>query len=444
MSSFRPSLRAAVTQTVLLALSSWVILRLALRLDVRVATVMTVGAAAVLLAIRLAWRGPQTTVRPGDDALYVEGPWGSRRIAWSSVLGMRLAAGEVTTREGTVRVCYAHVDVAHGPPLAFADLSSLGPARLETPDGAAPVHDVGDPELLLGVIAEHADAREFLPTAPDTDVDEGPRLGLVPSFATTLRLGVVALATSRVLERVGYDHDALLAALAGAMVVAVAHGLARFVAQRRGGDAQSEVGAPPAVMAGCAAAVALWWLHPGVLPSRVAAWALSASLLAVFPSWPMPGGYVARRAGRWFASARDEVTAVALAAAGVFTAWLFARGLMLLPMALVAGGFEAAEGYHASRRHAHLAALPRFRAWSAEGLARWRALLRPLPPREFDAHMGPGDVAELRRARATPPPRGGAVLLAYALAALAAALVQRAALAGGDPGVAAAIRWLVT
>lgn len=433
-----------MTQTVLMALSSWVLLRLALRLDVRVATVMTVGATAVLLAIRLAWRGPQTVVRSDDDGLYVEGPSGERRIAWSSVMGVRLAAGDVTTREGTVRVCYAHVEVAHGPPLAFADLSSLGPARLETPDGTAPVHDLGDPELLLGAIAEHADAREFLPAAPEMSSDDGPRFGLVASFTTTFRLGVVALVTARVLEQVGYDRDALLSAFAGAMVVAVAHALARFVAQRRGGDAQSEVGAPPAVMAGCAAAVALWWLHGDAVPTRVAAWALSAAMLAMFPSWPMPGGYVARRVGRWFASTRDEVTAVMLAVAGVFTAWLYARGLVLLPTALVAGGFEAAEGYHASRRHAHLASLPRFREWSAEGLARWRALLRPLAPREHDAQMGPADVAELRRARATPPPRGGVVLVACGLAVLATALVQRAAMRGDDPGVAAAIRWLLT
>lgn len=239
--------------------------------------------------------------------------------------------------------------------------------------------------------------------------------------------------TARVLEQVGYDRDALLSAFAGAMVVAVAHALARFVAQRRGGDAQSEVGAAGGdggVRGGGGAVVAA---RRRGADARGGA-ALSKRMPAMFPSWPMPGGYVARRVGRWFASTRDEVTAVMLAA-GVFTAWLYARGLVLLPTALVAGGFEAAEGYHASRRHAHLASLPRFREWSAEGLARWRALL--VAARAAGARRADGPRGRNRGSCAARGPRrrrAGAWCSSRAGSPCSAtALVQRAAMRGDDP-----------
>lgn len=441
---FRPSLRETVLRLSLLASTTWLLLRMALRLDVQLVTVMTVTALTAMLALRIARRGPQTELTADDDTLRVRGPEGDRTIPWGALESVRLAAGDVTTARGDVRVLYAHVDLAHGPPLAFSDLSSLGSPRLRTAEGDAPVLDVEDPELLLGRIAERLDAREFLPQAKYDGGDaHGP--WLVPSPLSTARLGVLALIVSRVVPLVWGDRDATMAALGGATAILAPHALVRFFSQRGGGPTQSEVGAPPAIAAGCVSALALAGLLQRGGLGDAAAWALCAAVVCALPSWPLPGGWLARRIGRAFATRSDGVIGALVASLGVVVAWMCARGMVLLPMALVAGGFEAAAGYAASRRHARIADLPRFRQSDPEAVARLRALLRPLAPGETDAHLGPGDLDELRRALSPPPARGAwgpffAALIAVAVTVFAARVV----LHGPDPSAARALRWLLT
>ncbi len=444
MQPFRPSLRDAVTRLTVLAATSWLVLRLGLQADVRVATVMTVGALAVMFATRIGFRGAQTELTPDDDGLRVRGPEGDRSIPWRTMESVRLASGDVTTAKGIVRVCYAHVELAHGPPLAFADLSSLGGPRLRTAEGDAPVYDVADPELLLGTIAERLDAPEFLPR-PDTTPEpaaRGPWLAASP--LTTLRLGVAVLLGARVAGALAGDADALMAALAGATAVASTHALVRFLAQRDGGLSQSEVGAPPALAVGALVAMAAALPLRGIVPPVAGAWALVTALALALPAWPLPAGYAARRLGRALTETGDTVVAVAVGALGVIAAWLYARGLVVIPTALVAGGMEAAEGFAASRRHARLAALPRFRSLAPEAIASFRALLRPLRPNEDDATLGPADVLDLRSASAPPPPRSVLALVVAGAALTLAALAARSVLHGPDSAAARAIRLLVS
>lgn len=403
--AFRPSLRDLVPRLSLLAALSWVVLRLALGLEVRATTVITVAALGVMLALRLAWRDPYTRLFTTDEALVVSGPEGERTIPWPVIEGVRLTAGEVTTARGIVRVSYAHVDVAHGPPVAFADLSALGSPHLRTVEGDAPVHDVGDPELLLGAIAERVDATEFLPPAGHLAETDRAAPWITASPLATLRLGVAALVAHRLLRAL-VDADVFMAFCAGATAVIAPHALVRFVMQRDLRGSQSEVGAPPAIAVGALAAIVVAFPLRASVPEAVRVWAVVVALLCALPSWPFPGAYLARRLGRHLASLDDAFGAALIAVLGVSAAWLFALGFVVLPTALVAGGLEAAGGLSATRRHALLAALPRFRHWAPQALARMRSALRPAQSDEVEARLVAGDVVELRDAALAPPPSG--------------------------------------
>ncbi|MFO0606103.1 MAG: PH domain-containing protein [Polyangiales bacterium] len=407
-----------------LAASTWIGLRLGLQRGVRETTVATVGALGVMLALRIAWRAPHARVEATPDGLRVAGPDGERAIPWAAVERVRLAAGEVTTARGVVRVSYAQVDVAHGRPVAFADLTPLGSPRLRTVEGDAPVLDVGDPELLLGAIAERVDAREFLPPEGGHGAAEpaGPWIRASPLAA--LRLAVAALLAQRAAALVA-DIDALTAACAGATAVVGPCLVARAALQRR--HASPEESSPAALVAASAAALAVAALGP----REVGAWSLAAALALALPAWPLPGAWLARRAGRLLAGAPDALGAALVAALGVAAAWGYGLGHVLLPTALVAGGLEAAEGLAASRRHARLASLPRFRHWPPVDLARLRSSLRPVGPDEIGVDLSAVDVVELRDASVAPP--------RPALAPVAAALVA-VALVGYAAAVGAA-RW---
>lgn len=279
---FRPSLRETVLRLMLLATTTWLLLRMALRLDVQVVTVMTVTALTAMLALRIARRGPQTELVAEADMLRVRGPDGERAIPWGALESVRLAAGDVTTARGDVRVLYAHVDLAHGPPLAFSDLSSLGSPKLRTAEGDAPVLNVEDPETLLGRIAERLNASEFLPHAAQGAADaRGP--WLVASPLSTARLGLMALLVSRVIPLVWADRDATMAALGGATAILAPHALVRFWLQRGGGSTQSEVGAPPAIAAGCVPALALSVVLQRAGLGAVVGWALGTAIVCALP-----------------------------------------------------------------------------------------------------------------------------------------------------------------
>jgi hypothetical protein len=305
------------------------------------------------------------------------------------------------------------------------------------------VHDVGDPELLLGVIAERLDAREFLP--PSDRRPEAERAGpwITASPLATLRLGVAVLLTLRVLRAVT-DSDAFMAACAGAMVVVAPHALVRFMVQRDRTGAQSEVGAPPALALGTLAAMSVSFVPRTWAPEAVIAWALTVALVCAMPAWPMPGAYLARRLGRRLALVHDSVGAALVASLGVLCAWLYAHEMILLPTALVAGGLEVAEGAAATRRHTQLKAMPRFRNWPPLALARMRSALRPADVDASDTQFAAGDVVELRDASIAPPPDNLLPLVVALTGVMFAALAAKGLLTRGGPLTRAALGILLS
>jgi hypothetical protein len=410
-----------------LAASTWIVLRVLLRLDLRETTVTTVGALGAMLALRIAWRAPHAHVEVSCAGLRIVGPDGERTVPWAVIERVRLTAGEVNTERGVVRVSYAQVDVTHGRPVAFADLAPLGSPHLRTVEGDAPILDVGDPELLLGAIAERIDAREFLPP-------EGQRHEVEPAdpwFRATplavLRLAVGVLVVQRTLGLVT-DGDRLAVSCAGIMAVLGSGMLTHAVLQRF--HASPEESAPAVLVATSLTALTL-----AALASReLGAWSLTTALVLALPAWPMPGGLLARRAGRLLARTPDVVGAVLVAVLGVAAAWGYGLGHVLLPTALVAGGLEAAEGLAASRRHERLVSLPRFRHWPPVDLARLRASLRPADRDEIGVDLSATDVVELRDASMVPPPASLAPMFVslVAVALLGCAVVATSSWSAGQ------------
>src|SRR6185369_3298738 len=114
-------------------------------------------------------------VQVTDSGLLVRNGPSERRVYWQHIEKIHLVAGEVDTPDGTARVHYASLTVTHGPPVAFADLSPLGGgANISLPEASVPIIDVGDPDVLVGLVAERIGASEFLPPAP------APAQGAIP------------------------------------------------------------------------------------------------------------------------------------------------------------------------------------------------------------------------------------------------------------------------
>lgn len=425
-------------QAALLAAGSWLALRLALRLDARASTVVTAAALGVLLAVRLGWRRGAHRLFATDDGLRLESGDVRRVIPWSAIEALKLSAGEIETDAGPVRVCYARVEVAHGPPLAFSDLSSMGAPQLRAAEDDAPVLDLGDPEFLLGTIAERVDATAFLPAdAIGPRPESAPAPFWFASPTNTLRLATAFVALQRLSELLPPPSPRRTLALAGVGAALLSHVALRRAVVRLPEWARS---LPAGLVATLAAAAATLGLGPaGFTP-----WALGAALFACLPVWPLPGVAPARAVGRALARAPDAVVSSLPAASGLVIAWLYAKGMLLLPTALLAGCFEVGESLLAARRSLRLAALPRFSRWDAVTLASLRARLRPLPPMAIQAETRAVDVHELRMARDSgAPPRPLAIALALGLT-LAAALLGRAVLHGADVDAAAAIRWVAS
>ena len=103
------------------------------------------------------------------------------------------------------------------------------------------------------------------------------------------------------------------------------------------GDTQTVMGLEPREFASLAAGFGL------VLLIALSASAFGA--MAIFARF----AYAAGADVYGLLAVRFVLAAIAM---GVVVAWMCARGMVLLPMTLVAGGFEAAAGYAASRRHA--------------------------------------------------------------------------------------------
>ncbi len=376
---FRPSLRGTLITATFLAVASWLVLRVALRMDPRPATIATLCALSSLLALRLAFWRPRYALTLGEEGLSVRSGREAREVPWTAVRRIGLAYGELETRRGVARVPYARVELASGPPIAFADLSALDGAEVLLEGSPTPVIDVADPEVLLGIIAERIGAREFTPNADRPTLD-APRnwLGGLGAAVVVLRGVFFAVLAVTVAETLWEASNATVAAvIAGvAMALAVA-AAAQFVGSRIAMPGPTHTPGIAALFPTMLAALAVWRFAATSEHGTSAAWMLATAIVLGLPVAPLPGAMIARSLGAHAARPRtDGPAATLLAIAGAVIAIMLSRGMKVLPIALLAGCAEAAEGYLAGLRASRLRAAPRFAEWPLHALSELRAMLR--------------------------------------------------------------------
>jgi hypothetical protein len=432
---FGPGQQDAIAAGVAYVAAAWLVLHVALRLEAAVAS----GVAAVL-ACGLAWqRARVVRASPGisveAEALVLEGSGGRRRIPWTEVTAVARAVGIVATPWGPARVGALRLQFAAGDAVAFADLSALGATEIALDDGATPVLEVAEPEVLAHIVTSRIGA-----TDPDLVLQSPPAH---PWFDGSAReaLGAIALAalvlrgTSVLWE--GSPSDAV-SALAGAglvvgLAVAARVGSHRF-ARGTAPDEAHLLGLAAVLVAGLA-------IHSATDATSHAAlggWSLATSIALALPVPRMPGGALARALGARAVAWRPLVACAALAAAGMVPALLFARGMTVLPLALLAGLVEALDARAARLAGARLALAPRLRSLAPEARAALRAGLRASFGDARDARSDARLHRELRRIDARPARVATLALVAALLAT--AVVVARRSLHGTAPSARDAMR----
>ena len=380
---FRPGMRGGSAAWRGLAASTWIGLASGSSAACAETTVATVGALGVMLALRIAWRAPTRASRPRRRAPASPGPTASVDPVGAVEL-MRLAAGEVTTARGVVRVSYAAGRRRPRPPRRLR--------RPHAPRLAAPPHRwraTRRPRrrrsgAALGAIAERVDAREFLP--PEGDMGRRSLRGrgsASPLAACGSRWrrpraagGGARRGTSTPSPRRPARGDGVV----GPCLVA------RAALQRR--HASPEESSPAALVAASAAALAV--AAPG--PREVGAWSLAAASRSRFPAWPLPGAWLARRG----AAARGRARRARGRAGGAPGGRGVGLGSGMLPPTAPGGGGLRPRG---PRRRDDTRASRRCRA-SATGRRSTRASARrcaPVGPDEIGVDLSAVDVVELLR-----------------------------------------------
>lgn len=394
---FSPSLRAVALQSVLLATTTWLALRLGLQLDARGATLASLGALGCLLGLRVATHRPRHDVVVDDERLRLRRGGGEVQILHDDIEGIALEAGELSDGGHALHVGFARILTRRGPQLAFADLSALGGASLRTPDARAEIVDVADPELLLALLRDRAGAALHPPVVVDAPPPGAAEQALSPSPLNAVRALVGVVGGRALFEALVAPQTAPGVALFGLALALGAYRLARVFVRETAPERAAPVGITGSGLVALAAM--------GILPTgdrgALAAWTAVGALALCAPVRPLPGGAMARSLGRALLGARREVRGGLLAGALLTAAVLFAVDRPLLALLLVAAVFEAVDGMHASRRHALLTLA---RSGSVHELAALRARLRPFSDALPEAPTRARDHAELSLAAIAPPP----------------------------------------
>lgn len=394
---FSPSLRAVALQSVLLATTTWLALRLGLQLDARGATLASLGALGCLLGLRVATHRPRHQVVLDDEGLRLRRGGGEVLILRDDIEGVALEAGELSDGGHALHVGFARVLTRRGPQLAFADLSALGGASLRTPDARAEIIDVADPELLLALLRNGDGAEALPPVVVDASAPGAAEQALSPSPLNAARALAWVVGGRALFEALVAPRTSPGRALLGLALAAGAYRLARVFVRERA----PERAAPVGIIASCVLAFAATHVLPSGDAGSLSGWIAAGALMLCAPVRPLPGGAMARALGRALLGARRGVRGGVLAGVLLAAAALFALERSLLALLLIAAIFEALDGLHASRRHALLTLAPQR---SVPELAALRARLRPFSDALPEAPTRARDHAELSLAAVAPPP----------------------------------------
>ncbi|MEZ4393385.1 MAG: hypothetical protein R3A48_20045, partial [Polyangiales bacterium] len=230
---FRPSLRAVVLQSVLLATTTWLALRLALQIDSRGATLASLGALGMLLGTRVLWHRPSHRVVLDARAAHLQGEGLERSVSLDDIARVELDAGALSDGGHTLHVGYALVTLHDGARLAFADLSSLGQVSLRTPDARAEIYDVGDPEFLVAMLSSRAQRPLELNDAREPPPPSEAAQWAAPAPVTAARLVLLVVAGRALAHALLAPETDASAALAGVALALAPYALARRAAPGR-------------------------------------------------------------------------------------------------------------------------------------------------------------------------------------------------------------------
>jgi Zn-dependent protease len=493
---FRRSARAEQTRFVVLGLAlfaaSWFLL------DVHWAVALIVAGAVsggfVLGRIALAsWRSSIVV----DERGLASRRRGTRlEMAWSEISGIELASAPLTLRSGVAEVRCAVVTDVRGRSIAFSDLSLVGGRRVGVgSDRRVLVHDVGEPEILLAIVAGRVGDRRFLPVgAPDPDGDgevteavpaaPRPRIDVAGLGALVIKLGgKLAKALGSVLKTVkpgfAIASGAVYALLfdwkfaLGLMVILLFHEYGHVHAMRRSGLPVRGIYFIPLLGAAAVAESTwrtrgeqayialngpLWGLyltlplfvasllvgeaHP-VLPAMAAWWAL-VNLFNLLPINPLDGGRLLNAVTHSLHSRLGVVVSALALVAAIVCAFVFEIGLFVVVGLF--GMMEFVAEVQASSAMARLRMADLAPDVPAESLLRLRLLVRPVFRAEDESRLQGMELARLERTlslgRITPMTGSRTALWGLLYVVLAGAFVAIIAISSGNPAAGLALEVL--
>jgi Zn-dependent protease len=491
---FRKSARGEQMRFVFLALALFALSWFLLSIEWVHALILGGGVAGAFVLGRVAVRSWISSIVVDDRGIESRRRGESLRMAWDDVMKVELATARLAMRGGVAEVRCAVIADSRGRRIGFSDLSLVGGRYVGlSRDDPLPIHDVGEPEILLSIVARRTRDERFLPAAdaladgqqegipgerPQRKVDVAG-LGAV---ATKVG-GKIAKAVTGVFKTVKPGFAIVSGAVyalifdwkfaIGLMVMLLFHEYGHVHAMRKSGLPVRGIYFIPLLGAAAVsdgtwktrsqqAYIALngplWGLYltaplfaaalifgesAPVLPAMAAWWSL-INLFNLLPINPLDGGRVLNAVSHSLGSWIGMSVSGAAFAAGIVLA--FVLEVHLFVIVGLFGLIEFVAEVQASRAMARLRMAELDASVPAEALLRLRMLVRPVFRSEDEIRLQSHELARLRRtldlARIVPMSRGRTVLWGLFYIALVAAFAAVIALSADNPAAGLALEIL--
>lgn len=418
------------------------------------------------------------------------------RMSWGEVMKIGLATARLAMRGGEAEVRCAIVHDARGRRIAFSDLSLVGGRAVGlSREDPLPILDVGDPEILLAIVARKIGDGRFLPSSVADELDEEGAQE-IPGEPRQRKVDVAGLGAvaaklgSKIAKAVGGVFKAVKPGFAiasgavyalifdwkfaiGLMVMLLLHEYGHVHAMKKSGLPVRGIYFIPLLGAaavtdgtwktrGQQAYIALngplWGLYitlplfaaglafgeavPVLL--AMAAWWSLINLFNLLPINPLDGGRLLNAVSHSLHSWLGMAVSAAAIVAGIVLAYVFEVHLFVIVGLF--GLMEFIGEVQASRALGRLR-MARFEGGvPAEALLRLRMLVRPVFRSEDEVRLQGLELGRLRRtldlARIAPMPRSRTVLWGILYIVLAAAFMAVIALSADNPAAGLALEIL--
>jgi Zn-dependent protease len=178
---FGYSTRAEQMRFMILSVSLFVVSWLLLELSWMVSLFVSGLTAGAYVLAHVLYRNWQSSILVDDHGIEARRGRSRVRIAWSDVALVDLTSSGVRTRRGVVPVRHALVADGLGRRVAFADLSLLARGR-EVAAGEQHIFSIGEPEVLLALVARRTGHEELLPPLSSAEPETSGVSSVPPSL----------------------------------------------------------------------------------------------------------------------------------------------------------------------------------------------------------------------------------------------------------------------